>query len=70
MPLYEYRCPNCTTSLDLRRAVDERDSQVSCPMCTADMDRVPTAGMAIVWAGKFQGRAMKKQDLDGLGSEW
>lgn len=70
MPLYEYTCDSCKRKLEAHRTMDNRDNAPACPKCSQPMRRLMTAGMATLWAGKFQGRSLKKLDTDGLGSEW
>ncbi len=31
MPFYEFRCPTCATTFDLRRTMAEADDPASCP---------------------------------------
>ena len=69
MPLYDYVCDNGHIT-EVKRSVAERDSPMLCPECNRPVRRILSAGMATLWAGKFQGRALKKQNTDGLGSEW
>jgi len=33
MPLYEYRCEDCSRRFVVRRPVDHRDEALSCPQC-------------------------------------
>jgi len=33
MPLYEYRCPDCTTHFELRRSISQIDAPTECPRC-------------------------------------
>lgn len=33
MPTYEYFCPDCSTTFDLQRAMDDRDLPAPCPEC-------------------------------------
>ncbi len=35
MPLYEYRCESCGEPFSQWRAIDERDTGLVCPLCTA-----------------------------------
>ncbi len=35
MPLYEYRCEACGEAFSQRRAIDERDTGLVCPLCAA-----------------------------------
>jgi len=40
MPLYEYRCDECDTRVDLIRGIDDRDDIAWCMECEIPMDRV------------------------------
>lgn len=33
MPFYEFRCPDCMITFDLRRVIDQRDLPAQCPQC-------------------------------------
>lgn len=33
MPIYEYHCPNCQTTFDMRRPFAEADAPLHCPEC-------------------------------------
>ena len=33
MPLYEFVCPRCVRSFEVRRPLAERDLPISCPAC-------------------------------------
>lgn len=33
MPLYEYYCPSCKTTLELLRPPSQADAPVNCPQC-------------------------------------
>lgn len=35
MPIYEYRCPKCDLKFELRRSLNEGDSDLRCPRCGA-----------------------------------
>lgn len=39
MPLYEYKCLDCSTTFDLRRRFDDR-SAVTCPKCHGEARRL------------------------------
>jgi putative FmdB family regulatory protein len=39
MPLYEYVCRDCDTSFELRRAMSDSDSRVTCPSGHTDVRR-------------------------------
>ncbi|MFP3854764.1 MAG: FmdB family zinc ribbon protein [Anaerolineales bacterium] len=34
MPIYEYLCPDCRATFELKRCIDERDEQAECPSCS------------------------------------
>ena len=34
MPLYDYKCPNCSTKFEVRRSFEDRSPAI-CPKCTA-----------------------------------
>lgn len=40
MPMYEYRCPSCTTLFERLGAMSERDDQVRCPRCGREAERL------------------------------
>ncbi len=35
MPIYEYKCPNCGERFEVRQAMGEDGSSLSCPKCHA-----------------------------------
>jgi putative FmdB family regulatory protein len=35
MPIYQYNCHKCGHEFDLRRGIDEDDSEIACPQCGA-----------------------------------
>lgn len=39
MALYEYRCRECDTSFELRRAIGDADRDVTCPASHTDVRR-------------------------------
>jgi len=39
MPIYEYRCTQCGERFDVRQAIDEDGSKVTCPKCQAGNPR-------------------------------
>jgi len=58
MPLYEYRCPECDTRLEILRRISEADAELVCPNCkTALMTRqfstFATTGCGSGGAGRF-----------------
>lgn len=66
MPRYDYRCPKCGYVHEVSVKVDWRDKiNLDCPDDGAKLERLPAAGMAVVWAGKFQSPSLKKTAYDG-----
>jgi len=39
MPIYEYECPACGAKFELRRGINESDSEIKCPKCEAPGSR-------------------------------
>ena len=39
MPIYQYECEKCGHKFDLRRSIDEVDSEITCPECGAKHPR-------------------------------
>ena len=39
MPIYEYECTECGLQFDLRRSIDDDDSEAACPGCEAGHPR-------------------------------
>jgi len=39
MPTYEYECVNCGERFEMRRRVDDSDSEITCPKCGAECPR-------------------------------
>jgi putative FmdB family regulatory protein len=71
MPRYDFVCPKCECHEEHNVSVDQRDTaKPPCPKCKTPMERRFSYPMATIWAGKFQGRSIKKTDYDGLGSDW
>ena len=35
MPIYEYECPACGEKFELRRGINDSDSEIKCPRCGA-----------------------------------
>lgn len=71
MPTYRFVCPRCEHEDEVKVAVERRDQvKPPCPECKALMERRFAHPMAVTWAGRFHDRAMQKENLDGLGSEW
>ena len=68
MPLYSFRCPQEHT-LDRNLPMASRDTaQVFCPICGQPMKRVPTAAMAVLWAGLWHDPSLRNRpEHDGLG---
>ena len=74
MPTYVYECEEGHIQ-EISRPMDDRDLPLYCPLCNREgaknlMTRRMTAPMAVTWSGAFHSPWAKKQDLDGLGSEW
>jgi putative FmdB family regulatory protein len=40
MPIYEYICPGCRKTFELRRPFSECDAITACPSCKAECDRI------------------------------
>jgi len=73
VPTYEYEC-QVGHVVEMRRPVDQRDDPVECLGCTHIPGEIPTpmmkrrltAGMAVIWNGKFHDPwAQKKPDALG-----
>ena len=39
MPVYQYKCEQCRHGFDLRRRIDESDSELKCPKCGLERPR-------------------------------
>jgi len=39
MPIYEYECPSCGERFELRRSINDSDSEIRCPECGAENPR-------------------------------
>lgn len=39
MPIYEYRCTDCDTQFDQRRAYAQADAPAQCPRCQSEHSR-------------------------------
>lgn len=37
MPIYEYKCPQCTKEIEKIRKIAEREDPLECPECGSDM---------------------------------
>jgi putative FmdB family regulatory protein len=71
MPAYDFVCPKCGHIHEIYTKMEWRDRfHFDCPSCGTALRRKISSPMAEIWAGKFQGRSLKKEDLDGLGPEW
>lgn len=68
MPTYVYRCKTCGREREVRLPAERRDTEIV--KCHGRMKRKMAAGMVVLWAGKFHSPWSKKQNADGLGSEW
>lgn len=51
MPTYDYYCPDCNVQESCVKAIEDRDSLPSCPICTQPMPRQVAAPLF-----KFMGR--------------
>jgi putative FmdB family regulatory protein len=40
MPIYEYICPQCRNTFELRRSFSECDAEAKCPTCDVKADRI------------------------------
>ena len=36
MPVYEYECKGCGYNFELRRSIDDSDSDIRCPKCDTE----------------------------------
>ena len=54
MPLYEYRCNNCMSLIQVTRSYTERETDIICPKCDRKTSRVYHA----------PGMRQRKQDTD------
>ena len=71
MPRYDFRCPRCGYVHEVSVRSEWRDElHLDCPEDGERLERMPTAGMAVLWSGKFHDRALQKTDYDGLGDKW
>ncbi|MEN8614492.1 zinc ribbon domain-containing protein [Dehalogenimonas sp. THU2] len=43
MPIYEYICPECRKTFELRRSFSESDAITHCPTCNVECDRIISA---------------------------
>jgi putative FmdB family regulatory protein len=43
MPIYEFKCPVCSTLTPVKAAVDEDFTPPGCPYCMVSMERIWTA---------------------------
>lgn len=39
MPIYQYKCEQCGNRFELLRGVDQDDSELTCPKCSAKSPR-------------------------------
>ena len=71
MPSYDFVCPKCGYKHEIHVKAEWRDTiKLDCPEDGTRLERQVSFPMAVLWEGKFQGRALKKTDYDGAGSEW
>jgi len=50
MPIYEYICPQCRKTFELRRPFSECDSITHCPSCKVECDRILSGSFSSVLA--------------------
>ncbi len=50
MPIYEYICPQCRKTFELRRPFAECDAITNCPSCQAECDRIISSNFSQVIA--------------------
>lgn len=62
MPTYEFLCPGGHRAKVVAHADDRDKIDVKCELCEQPMKRVPTAPMAVLWAGRFHSPWAKKRD--------
>lgn len=55
MPIYEFRCPNCETSIRIKYETEKRDTPTYCPDCKTLMKRSFQIG-GISFAGTGWGK--------------
>ena len=51
MPLYEYRCPTCRQTFELRRRMTESSEAATCPAGHAGAERIISLVAARAWDG-------------------
>jgi putative FmdB family regulatory protein len=57
MPVYEYRCPDCTNLFEKLTSFSESSRDVPCPTCGAPASKLLSTFAAIGSAGGSQGSA-------------
>ena len=58
MPIYEYKCPKCSSVSEIRMTIQEaEDSMPYCPTCLTIMNKIPS-----VSAFKFKGSGFYVND--------
>lgn len=62
MPEYEFKCPNEHRALVVAHADDRDKLEITCEFDGLPMKRIPTAPMAVLWAGRFHSPWAKKKD--------
>ena len=50
MPLYEYRCSDCSTTFEMRRAFSKASDPASCPRCASRRTRKVFGTIALIGA--------------------
>lgn len=51
MPIYEYECNKCGHRFDLRRGINDDDSDVGCPECGAEHPKRAICSFGTLSAG-------------------
>jgi putative FmdB family regulatory protein len=58
MPIYEYECHACHSTIDLSRPLEHREMPVSCPLCGSDAFYKPTFSGTVIFSSKqWKGRS-------------
>jgi putative FmdB family regulatory protein len=52
MPIYEYECPACGARFELRRGINDNDSDINCPKCGAAKPRRVFSAFNVGSSGK------------------
>ena len=62
MPLYEYRCPDCSREFELLRPMDMSAARADCPSCGE-----PSTRILSVFAASTTGRSGESGPVAGMG---